>query len=171
MAAKLSVASVAPSRSRGCAGASPRARLSGMRGARSMITRTRGRLRRKINRQDHACMSQPPTTGPIAAKTVIHADQVPMARPRSCSGKDAERMESALRDQQRGSDTLDSAGGDELTQRIRGSAPRGGDSKQRHSYYKCAAPSVAVPDCAPKQQQAPPQTERSFAPPIESLPK
>ena len=38
-------------------------------------------------------MSQPPATGPMAAKTVIQADQVPMARPRSSSGKDADRME------------------------------------------------------------------------------
>ena len=48
---------------------------------------------------------------------------------------------------------MDSAGGDELKQRIRGSTARGGDSKQRHSYYKCTAASVAVPDCSPKQQQ------------------
>jgi hypothetical protein len=93
MAAKLSVASAAPRRSNGCAGPLPRARLSGMRGAKSRITSTRGRLRRKINLQDQACMSQPPTTGPMAANTVVHPDQLPMARPRSFSGKDAERME------------------------------------------------------------------------------
>ena len=34
-----------------------------------------------------------PTTGPIAAKTLAQADQVPMARPRSSSGKDALSME------------------------------------------------------------------------------
>ena len=94
MVPKLRVASVAPSRSSGCAAPSPRARLSGMRGASSMITRTRGRLSRKINRHDPTWISQPPTTGPIAAKTVVQADQVPMARPRSCSGKDPDRMES-----------------------------------------------------------------------------
>ncbi len=95
MAAKADVARVAPRRSSGRAvSPSLTARLSGIRDARRITTRASGRFNRKISRQDHTCISQPPATGPSAAKTLVHADQVPIARPRRSGSKDAERMES-----------------------------------------------------------------------------
>ena len=78
-------------------------------------------------------MSQPPTTGPIAAKTVVQADQVPMARPRSSSGKDADRMESPWGTSKRGAHTLNGAGSDQLAQGKRGGAGRRGQGKERYS--------------------------------------
>ena len=42
---------------------------------------------KKISRQDHASTSQPPSTGPSAVVSAEDPAQVPIARPRSPSGK------------------------------------------------------------------------------------
>jgi hypothetical protein len=46
-------------------------------------------LRRNTARHDHTSTSQPPSTGPSAVVSAPAPAQVPMARPRSASGKDA----------------------------------------------------------------------------------
>ena len=93
IAAKLVVASIAPNQSSGCALPSPPPRLSGIRGASASTSSASGRFSTKINRQDQTCSSHPPATGPTAANTLVHADQVPIARPRSSPENDADRIE------------------------------------------------------------------------------
>ena len=52
----------------------------------------RGRLMRKMSRQEAAWTSQPPRNGPIAAVTPPSPDQAPMAGPRSSRRKLASMM-------------------------------------------------------------------------------
>ena len=73
-----------------------------------------------------------------------------MARPRSLSGKDAETWKT-LRDQQRGSYSLDSACGNELSQRCRRTS-HGGDRKQGHAPYTRAG-GRSGPRWRPQQKQ------------------
>src|SRR5689334_2530123 len=65
-----------------------------MHGDSSSTTPASGKFSTKISRHDHTCNSHPPATGPTAANTLVHADQVPIARPLSPPEKDADRIES-----------------------------------------------------------------------------
>src|SRR5262249_26575352 len=76
-----------PSQSR--TGGDPSLYASGTR--RTVIARTivaKGTLMEKTQRPEPCCTSHPPSTGPIAAVMDVNPDQVPIARPRSWSGKD-----------------------------------------------------------------------------------
>ena len=44
---------------------------------------------KKTHRQDACSTSHPPSTGPIAVVIAVNPDHVPIARPRSFSGKEA----------------------------------------------------------------------------------
>ncbi len=86
--ARPSVAAVAPAMSTGPSTTSPR--LSGTLAMHSnSSTPPIGTLSRKAQRQEKWSTRKPPTTGPMAAVMPLNADQVPMARPRSASGKPA----------------------------------------------------------------------------------
>ncbi len=64
--------------------------LSGTRHKLTAITATaRGTLIKKAHRHDKCSMSHPPNTGPIAVVIAVDPDQVPIARPRSLSPKEA----------------------------------------------------------------------------------
>jgi len=63
-------------------------RLSGTRASAAIATKTaRGKLIKKTYRHEACCASHPPSSGPSAAVIAAKPDQVPMARPRSASGK------------------------------------------------------------------------------------
>ena len=53
---------------------------------RKKIQKATGRLIANAQRQLRDCINRPPATGPRAAKTLVHADQVPMAAARSSVG-------------------------------------------------------------------------------------
>ena len=84
--ARPSVAAAAPATSTGPSPASPR--LSGTLATQASNSTTPiGTLSRKAQRHEKWSTRKPPTTGPIAAVMPLNADQVPIARPRSASGK------------------------------------------------------------------------------------
>jgi hypothetical protein len=51
-----------------------------------------GMLTRKASRHEKWSMSQPPSTGPMAAGIALYPDQVPIALPRRSFGNDAPRI-------------------------------------------------------------------------------
>ena len=102
-------------------------RLSGTyRQVSQSATAAMGRLIQKAARQVIVSMRKPPSGGPSAVVTAEAAAQVPMARPRTDFGKQADMMARLLRHEQRRADALHDAGGNQHADiRRHGAAERG----------------------------------------------
>ena len=112
-----------------------------------------GRLIRKIARQPTVSISQPPSTGPIAAAIAPAGAQKPTARLRARPSKLAPSNGQAVRQHHRRGEALQGARGDQPAEAGGDGAGGRAGGEERRCHHQQAPLAVAIAERAAEQQQ------------------